>query len=126
MGDGVNFELPKDERDELLRPDFNNLQRARSQSLILSWGRVHSGRTVIRTAFYQKWSSVHQFPDTIDPYGAQTDADRTLGTFGIKSDITRLSGRHTVKGGIDLVLLRPSRGPVLPESAVDRLHTPAE
>ena len=42
IGDGVNFELPKEERDELLRPDFNNLQRTRSQSLILSWDHVHS------------------------------------------------------------------------------------
>jgi outer membrane receptor protein involved in Fe transport len=50
---------------------------------------------------------VHQFPDTIDPYGAQTDAERTLGTLGVKSDITRLSGRHTMKGGVDLVMLRP-------------------
>ena len=107
IGDGVNFELPKDERDELLRPDFNNLQRTRSESLILSWDHVHSTRTVMRTAFYQKWSNVSQFPETTDQYGAQTDAERTLGTFGIKSDITRLSGRHTVKGGMDLVLLRP-------------------
>jgi outer membrane receptor protein involved in Fe transport len=107
IGDGVNFELPKEERDEWLRPDFNNLQRTRSQSLILSWDRIHSTSTLMRTAFYQKWSSVHQFPDTIDQYGAQTDAERTLGTFGIKSDITRFDGRHTVKGGIDLVLLRP-------------------
>ena len=107
IGDGVNFELPKEERDELLRPDFNNLQRTRSQSLILSWDHVHSTSTLMRTAFYQKWSSVHQFPDTIDQYGAQTDAERTLRTFGIKSDMTRFHGRHTVKGGIDLVLLRP-------------------
>jgi outer membrane receptor protein involved in Fe transport len=107
MGDGVNFQLPMEERDEVLRPDFKNLQRTRSQSLIASWGHVHSARTVTRTSFYQKWSSVHLFPDTIDPYGAQTDADRTLGTVGAKSDITRLSGRHTVKGGVDLVLLRP-------------------
>jgi outer membrane receptor protein involved in Fe transport len=107
IGDGVNMELPKEERDELLRPDFNNLQRARSQSLILSWDHVRSSTTVMRTAFYQKWSSVRQFPDTVDQFGAQTDAERTLGTYGIKSDITRLSGRHTVKGGADLVVLRP-------------------
>src|SRR5262245_6959934 len=80
MGDGVNFELPKEERDELLRPDFNNLERTRSQSLIVSWGRVPSASTVMRTAFYQKWSGTHQFPDTIDPYGAQTDAERSLET----------------------------------------------
>jgi outer membrane receptor protein involved in Fe transport len=107
MGDGVNFELPKEERDELLRPGFNNLQRNRSQSLILSWDHVHSVNTVVRTAFYQKWSSVRQFPDTIDEFGAQTDADRTLGTFGIKNDVTRLWGRHTVKAGMDVVMLRP-------------------
>jgi len=107
MGDGVNFQLPMEERDEVLRPDFRNLERTRSQSLIASWGRVHSPRTVMRTAVYQKWSTVHQFPDTIDPHGAQTDAERTLGTLGVKSDITRLSGRHTVKGGVDLVMLRP-------------------
>ena len=107
IGDGVNFELPKEERDELLRPDFNNLQRTRSQSLIASWDHIHSTSTLMRTAFYQKWSSVHQFPETIDQYGAQTDAERTLRTFGLKSDITRFHGRHIVKGGIDLVLLRP-------------------
>ena len=107
IGDGVNFELPKEERDELLRPDFNNLQRTRSQSLILSWGHIHSTSTLMQTALYQKWSTVHQFPETVDEYGAQTDAERTLGTLGIKSDITRFHGRHVVKGGIDLVLLRP-------------------
>ena len=107
IGDGVNFELPKEERDEVLRPNFNNLQRTRSQSLILSWGHIHSTSTLMQTALYQKWSTVHQFPETVDEYGAQTDAERTLGTLGIKSDITRFYGRHTVKGGIDLVLLRP-------------------
>jgi outer membrane receptor protein involved in Fe transport len=61
----------------------------------------------MRTAFYQKWSGVDQFPDTIDRYGAQTDAERTLLTVGAKGDITRLSGRHTMKGGLDLVVLRP-------------------
>lgn len=107
LGDGLNFELPKEERDELLRPDFDNLQRARSQSLILSWDHVRSSNTVARTAFYQRWSSVRQFPDTIDRYGAQTDADRTLRTFGLKGDVTRLGGRHAVKAGVDLTLLRP-------------------
>jgi outer membrane receptor protein involved in Fe transport len=50
---------------------------------------------------------VHQFPKSVDGYGAVTDAERSLRTFGIKSDVTRFHGRHTVKGGIDLVLLRP-------------------
>ena len=34
MGDGVNMDLPMDERDALLRPDFKNVQRTRSESLI--------------------------------------------------------------------------------------------
>jgi outer membrane receptor protein involved in Fe transport len=106
MGDGANFELPKTERDEVLRPDFNNFQRTRSQSLILSWDHVHSPETLFHTSFYQKWSRVRMLPNP-DPYGAKLDADRTLGTFGVKSDVTRFHGRHTFKGGLDLVLLRP-------------------
>jgi outer membrane receptor protein involved in Fe transport len=106
-GDGVNIELPMDERDEALRPDFRNLQRARSQSAILSWDHARSSETAIQTALYQRWSRVHQFPETIDRYGAQTDAERTLGTVGVKSHITRFAGPHTLKGGMDLVMLRP-------------------
>ncbi|MGH9255239.1 MAG: TonB-dependent receptor [Vicinamibacterales bacterium] len=107
MGDGVNVDLPMDERDELLRPDFKNVQRARSESAILSWDHVPSAEAVIQTTFYQRWSRARQFPERTDGYGAQTDAERTLDTFGIKSDTTRLYGRHTVKGGMDLALLRP-------------------
>lgn len=107
MGDGVNFDLPMDERDEALRPQFKNLQRTRSESVIGSWDSVRSSEAVIQTTFYQRRSSVHQFPESIDPYGAQTEADRTLDTFGVKGDLTRLYGRHAVKGGIDLALLRP-------------------
>ncbi|MGH9785628.1 MAG: TonB-dependent receptor, partial [Terriglobia bacterium] len=106
MGDGTNFELPKTERDELLRPDFNNFERTRSQSLILSWDHIHSNDTLFHTAFYQKWSRVLMLPNP-DEFGAKVDADRTLGTFGVKSDVTRIYGRHTFKGGVDLVLLRP-------------------
>jgi outer membrane receptor protein involved in Fe transport len=107
MGDAVNFDLPMEERDERLRREFRNRQRARSESLILSWDHVRSAEAVTQTTFYQRWSSVHQLPESIDPFGAQTDAARTLQTFGIKSDMTRLHGRHTIKGGIDLALLRP-------------------
>ena len=62
---------------------------------------------MIQTTFYQRRSSVRQFPESTDPYGAQTDAARTLGTFGLKSDLTRLYSRHTLKGGMDFVILRP-------------------
>ena len=107
MGDGVNFDLPMDERDEVLRPQFKNLQRTRSESVIFSWDSVRSSEAVMQTTFYQRRSSVDQFPESIDLYGAQTEADRTLDTFGVKGDLTRLYGRHAVKGGIDLALLRP-------------------
>ena len=124
-GDGVNFELPMEERDVLVRPDFKNLQRARSQSAILSWNHVRSSDLVMETAFYQRWSKVRQLPETIDPYGAQTNAERTLGTFGIKSDMTRFSGRHALKGGVDLVMLRPQEDlSYLSQPWIDFTHRP--
>jgi|GEM_PF-565246 len=106
MGDGANFELPKTERDELLRPDFNNFQRTRSQSAILAWDRVVSSRTFLQTSVYQRWSQVRMLPNA-DPYGAKVDADRELATLGVKTDVTRFHGRHTLKAGVDLVLLSP-------------------
>lgn len=124
-GDGVNFELPMDERDERLRPDFRNLQRARSQSAILSWNHVRSSDMVMQTSFYQRWSTVRQFPDTIDRYGAQTNAERTLGTFGLKSDVTRVAARHALKAGIDLVMLRPREDlSYLSQPWIDFTHLP--
>jgi outer membrane receptor protein involved in Fe transport len=126
MGDGVNFDLPMEERDAVLRPDFKNAQRARSESVILSWDHVRSSDTVMQAAFYQRWSTVRQFPESTDPYGAQTDAERTLDTFGIKSDVTRLYGRHTVKGGMDLALLRPREEfSYLSQPWIDFTHLPA-
>ena len=106
MGDGTNFELPKTAQDEELRPDFNNFQRNRSQSLILGWDHIYSADMLQHTAFYQRWSRSLQIPNN-DPLGAKTDSERTLSTFGLKSDITRFFGSHTLKGGVDLVLLRP-------------------
>jgi outer membrane receptor protein involved in Fe transport len=106
-GDGVNAELPMDERDERLRPDFKNLQRTRSQTAVLSWNHVRSPASVMQTSLYERRSSVRQRPETIDRYGAQTNAERTLRTFGVKSDLTRFAGGHALKGGVDLVVLQP-------------------
>jgi hypothetical protein len=67
IGDGVNFQLPMEERDETLRPNFKNRQRTRSQSAILSWDHVQSNRTTMRAAFYQKWRNRperHRLPAT--------------------------------------------------------------
>jgi outer membrane receptor protein involved in Fe transport len=125
MGDGVNFEIPMEARDERFRPTFKNLQRARSQSAILSWNHVRSSDVVIQTAAYQRWSTVRQLPETIDRYGAQTDAQRTLHTVGIKSDLTRVAGRHALKGGVDLVLLRPREElSYLSQPWIDFTHLP--
>jgi outer membrane receptor for ferrienterochelin and colicins len=124
-GDGVTFELPIEERDETLRPDVKNLQRARSQSLILSWNHSRSPATAMQTSFYQRWSQVHQFPDTTDTYGAQTDAERTLATFGVKTDVTRFVGRHAIKAGADLVLLQPRESLYyLSQPWIDFTHLP--
>jgi outer membrane receptor protein involved in Fe transport len=124
-GDGVNVELPMEERDARLRPAFQNLQRARSQSAILSWKHVRSSDAVIQTAFYQRWSNVHQFPETTDRYGAQTDAERTLRTLGIKSDLTHVGGRHVLKGGFDLAMLRPGEDfRYLSQPWIDFTHLP--
>jgi outer membrane receptor protein involved in Fe transport len=124
-GDGVNFELPMDERDERLRPDFRNLQRARSQSAILSWQHASSSRAAVQAAFYQRWSQVRQFPETGDRFGALTDAERTLGTFGVKGDMTRFTGRHTLKGGVDVVMLRPREDfSYLSQPWIDFTHLP--
>ncbi len=107
MGDGTNFQIPKTSLDEELRPSWNNFQRTRSQSAILTWDHIISNDALLHTSFYQRWSRSRLLPNN-DPYGAKADTDRTLSTFGLKSDLTRFFGRHTVKGGVDLVLLRPS------------------
>ncbi len=106
MGDGANFELPKTSLDDELRPAMNASQRTRSQSLILSWDHIYNPDMFQTTSFYQKWSRSHLLPAS-DPLGAIADSERSLQTFGIKSELTRFFGSHTVKGGIDLVMLRP-------------------
>ncbi|OFV93333.1 MAG: hypothetical protein A3H28_09485 [Acidobacteria bacterium RIFCSPLOWO2_02_FULL_61_28] len=122
MGDGTNFEIPKTALDAVLRPNLNSFQRTRSQSLIFSWDHVHSNDLLLHTAFYQKWSRSRLLPND-DPLGAQADAERTLGTFGLKSDLTRFVGRHTLKGGADLVLLRPDeRVSYLSQPWIDYTH----
>lgn len=105
-GDGANFQLPKTLLDAQYRPNFNNDQRTRSQSAIASWDYTPSADTVLHTSFYQRYSRVRMIPNA-DQYGAKLDAERTLQTYGVKSDWTRFFGRHNLKSGVDLVLLRP-------------------
>jgi outer membrane receptor protein involved in Fe transport len=106
MGDGANFELPKTLLDAQLRPGFDNFQRTRSQSAILSWDHIRSADTLIHMALYQRYSRVRALPNA-DPYGAKLDSTRTLNTNGIKTDYSRYFRGHALKAGVDLVLLRP-------------------
>jgi outer membrane receptor protein involved in Fe transport len=124
MGDGANFQLPKTLLDAAARPDFNNFQRTRSQTSIFSWDHIHSPQTLLHLAFYQRWSEVRMLPNN-DRYGAKLNSERSLGTYGIKGDGTRFLGRHTLKGGVDLVLLRPDeRFSFLSQPWIDFTHLP--
>src|SRR5213078_3823764 len=42
-----------------------------------------------------------------DALASVASNERSLSTIGLKSDVTRLIGSHTLKGGIDLTMLRP-------------------
>jgi hypothetical protein len=72
----------------------------------LSWNHSVSNNTQIATSIYERWSHVILTPSD-DPLAAIAGNERTLWTSGLKSDVTRFSGRHTLKAGIDLVLLKP-------------------
>ncbi len=105
-GDGTNFQIPNTNVDERLRPGLGASQRARQQTAILTWNRDVSGVTGFSTSFYQRWSSVKLLP-TSNPLASVAVNERTLRTTGLKSDLTRFAGRHTIKAGIDAVLLQP-------------------
>ncbi|MBI4479861.1 MAG: TonB-dependent receptor [Acidobacteria bacterium] len=106
MADGANFEIPKTAQDDQLRPDTNRFQRTRSQSAVFNWGHIISKDALLNLSFYQRWSRSLLLPSN-DRLAAITRSERTLDTLGIKSDLTRFVGKHTIKGGLDLVLLRP-------------------
>src|SRR5215510_9467212 len=42
-----------------------------------------------------------------DPLASVASNERSLSTIGLKGDVTRFIGSHTLKGGIDLTMLRP-------------------
>jgi outer membrane receptor protein involved in Fe transport len=106
MTDGANFQIPKTSLDDILRPNLNSFQRNRSENVIVGWDHVFSNRLLLQTAFYQKWSKSRLLPNA-DPLGAKADAERTVHTYGLKSDVTRYVGRHVIKSGVDAVLLQP-------------------
>ncbi len=106
MGDGTNFEIPKTAQDDEHRPNANAFQRTRSQTAMFTWSHILSNDALLDTSFYQRWSRSRLLP-AADPLATAARSERTLHTTGIKSDLTRFLGRHTVKAGLDLVLLRP-------------------
>ncbi|OFW10492.1 MAG: hypothetical protein A3G20_07860 [Acidobacteria bacterium RIFCSPLOWO2_12_FULL_59_11] len=109
MGDGTNFQIPNTSVDDQIRPWIDASQRTRSQSAIFTWDRILSKDSLLHTSFYQRWSRSLLLPAVERPeqLAAIARSERTLQTFGLKSDLTRFVGRHTLKGGLDLVLLRP-------------------
>ncbi len=106
MGDGTNFQIPKTSLDDQIRPNANASERTRQQTAVLTWNHTVSAKALLTTSFYERWSRTRLIPAN-DPLSAFAQNDRTLSTTGLKSDVTWFAGRHTVKGGLDLVLLRP-------------------
>jgi outer membrane receptor for ferrienterochelin and colicins len=106
LGDGANLQIPKTPLDDEVRPEANPTQRTRQQSAIVGWTRPISSDLVVSASFYERWSQLHLFP-AAGPLTAQASVDRELATIGGKADVTRLAGRHTIKGGVDTVWLQP-------------------
>jgi outer membrane receptor protein involved in Fe transport len=106
MLDGTNFDIPETPLEEMLRPAAQTNQSTRQQTAILGWSRTFSSDSLLHTSFYQRSSRARLLPAS-GPLTAIAGTDRRLSTLGVKSDLTRFAGRHTVKVGIDAVRLRP-------------------
>jgi len=106
MADGTNLEIPNTPVDVELRPLAQADQHARQQTAMLAWTRVWSDSTVVNASAYERWSRLRLRPAT-GPLTVQADLTRELTTLGGKVDLTRLSGRHAFKFGVDAVNLRP-------------------
>lgn len=105
MGDGTDFEIPKTARDAVLRPLATARQDTRQQTAIVGWTGVVNDMAVTASA-YQRWSRARLFP-AAGPLTVRAQGTRTLSTLGGKIDVTRFSGRHALKVGVDAVRLRP-------------------
>jgi outer membrane receptor protein involved in Fe transport len=106
MADGSNFQIPKTSVDDQLRPNVDANQRTRAQSAVLTWSHAFSANSWLASSLYERWSRTRLFPAS-DPLASFAQNDRKLLTTGFKSDFTQFRGRHTIKSGVDLVLLRP-------------------
>ncbi len=106
MLDGTSFDIPVTPLEEILRPAAQTRERTRQQTAILGWSRTFSRDALLHTSFYQRSSRARLLPAS-GALAAVADTDRRLSTLGVKSDLARFAGRHTVKIGIDVVRLRP-------------------
>ena len=106
MGDGTNFQIPKTSFDELFRPNNNAFERTREETAVVTWSDNISSNSSFTTSLYQRWSRMRLLPAN-DPLAATARNERTLETTGVKADFVRFFGGHTIKGGVDLVMLRP-------------------
>ncbi|MBI4464379.1 MAG: TonB-dependent receptor, partial [Acidobacteria bacterium] len=119
MGDGTNFQIPKTSVDDQVRPWIDASQRTRQQTAVFTWGHSFSKDTLLDTSVYQRWSRSRLLPAVPTPpaggsaayassqLSTYASSESILQTFGLKSDLTRFIGRHTIKSGLDAVLLRP-------------------
>ncbi|HEY7546533.1 MAG TPA: TonB-dependent receptor, partial [Blastocatellia bacterium] len=103
-GDGTNFELPNTTEDELRGRDF--FQRNREQTAVLSWEHIFSEKSAVSSSLYERFASARLLP-TSDPTSIQAGGLRQDVTLGAKSDYwLYANSRHSIKAGIDLMLLR--------------------
>jgi len=106
MGDGTNFQIPKTNIDDQFRPGANASEQTREQTAIVTWSHTVSNHSLFTTSFYQRWSHMALLQAN-DPLAAVARNERTLNTTGVKADFEKFFEGHTLKGGVDLVLLRP-------------------
>ena len=105
MADGTDFDIPVTPQDVELRPGAPPTQQTRQQTAVLGWSRAASNMTASAT-FYERWSRSDLRPGA-NPPSAFAAVRRDLSTLGGKFDVTRFTGRHTIKFGVDAVRLAP-------------------
>ena len=102
--DGTNFELPNTSEDNSRGRDF--FQRNREQTAVFSWDHAFSGSSAVSSSLYERTAASRLVP-TSDPFSIQAGGVRNDLTLGAKSDYSLYLGpRHSIKAGLDLMLLR--------------------
>ena len=102
-GGGSRFQLPNTtEEQELGRDGRRGLD---SESVIASWRRALSSKSLVSAAFYQRnvWDDLHP---TSDPVTSFADASRSTLTVGGKVDWYYSLSAHRWKAGVDVSVLR--------------------